>query len=73
MTNLVSILIPAYNAEKWIRDTIASATSQTWQNKEVIVVDDGSRDRTFEVARQLESGNVKVVTQPNGRGLRGAQ
>lgn len=44
---LVSILIPAYNAEKWIGETIRSALAQTWPRKEVIVVDDGSTDETF--------------------------
>ena len=38
MNPLVSILIPAYNAEKWIADTIRSAMAQTWQNTEIIVV-----------------------------------
>lgn len=65
MRNLVSILIPAYNAEKFIADTISSAINQTWPNKEVIVVDDGSRDNTLDVARSLESSIVKVVTQAN--------
>jgi glycosyltransferase involved in cell wall biosynthesis len=65
MSNLVSILIPAYNAEQWIRETILSAINQTWVNKEIIVVDDGSSDRTFEIARSLESRTVKVVTQAN--------
>ena len=38
MPDLVSILIPAYNAAHWIRDTVESALSQTWPNKEVIIV-----------------------------------
>ena len=38
----VSILIPAFNAEQWISDTIDSALAQTWPNKEIIVIDDGS-------------------------------
>jgi glycosyltransferase involved in cell wall biosynthesis len=62
---LVSILIPAYNAERWIADTLNSATSQTWPRTEIIVVDDGSKDRTAAVARQFESQKVRVVTQPN--------
>jgi glycosyltransferase involved in cell wall biosynthesis len=65
MTPLVSILIPAYNAERWITDTIQSALGQTWPRKEIIVVDDGSRDQTLRVARQFASKNVSVVTQEN--------
>src|SRR6266853_2661971 len=65
MSALVSILIPAYNAEAWIGDTIRSCLAQTWPHVEVIVVDDGSRDATLEVARTFESASVKVVTQPN--------
>ena len=45
MKPLVSILIPAYNSEEWIADTIRSAIAQTWQRKEIIVVDDGSTRR----------------------------
>lgn len=62
---LVSILIPAYNAQEWVADTIQSAIDQTWEQTEIIVVDDGSKDRTFELARQFESQSVKVVRQNN--------
>lgn len=65
MTHLVSILIPAYQAEKWIHETILSAISQTWPNKEIIVVDDGSTDQTFEIAKSLESRFIKVLKQEN--------
>ena len=58
---LVSILIPAYNADKWVADAIRSAMAQTWKRKEIIVVDDGSSDRTLEIARQFESDQVRVV------------
>ncbi len=68
---LVSILIPAYNAEEWIAYTIQSAISQTWQRKEIIVVDDGSTDRTAEIARRYSSKEVKVVSTAN-QGLSGA-
>jgi glycosyltransferase involved in cell wall biosynthesis len=64
-TPLVSILIPAYNAEKLIAFTLQSAVGQTWENKEIIVVDDGSRDRTADVARQFASKSVKVVSTQN--------
>ncbi len=65
MKPLVSILIPAYNAEAWISDTLRSAIAQTWERKEIIVVDDGSKDQTLAVARQFESEQVRVVTQKN--------
>lgn len=65
MKPLVSILIPAYNSEEWIADTIRSALAQVWPRKEIIVVDDGSRDRTMEVARAFASSNVHVVKQQN--------
>ncbi len=60
---LVSILIPAFNAERWIRETLRSVTAQTWPRKEIIVVDDGSTDRTLEIARRFECASVRVVTQ----------
>jgi len=65
MAPLVSILIPAYNAERWIAESIRSALGQTWPNKEIIVVDDGSTDGTLTVVRQFKSKEVRVVTQPN--------
>jgi glycosyltransferase involved in cell wall biosynthesis len=65
MKPLVSILIPAYNSEQWIADTLQSALAQTWPRKEIIVVDDGSRDRTAEVARLFASNGVAVVSTAN--------
>ena len=65
MTELVSILIPAYNAERWLGATIESALAQTWPAKEIIVVDDGSTDRTLAVARGFGDRGVQVITQAN--------
>jgi len=65
MPPLVSILIPAYNAERWIADTIRSALAQTWPRPEIVIVDDGSRDRTLQIAQQFASKSVSVVTQEN--------
>jgi glycosyltransferase involved in cell wall biosynthesis len=67
---LVSILITAYNAEETIAYTLQSVIAQTWQRKEIIVVDDGSTDRTAEVVRQFK--DVKLVSTEN-HGLSGAQ
>jgi glycosyltransferase involved in cell wall biosynthesis len=62
---LVSILIPAFNAQDWIADTLRSAIGQTWEQKEIVVVDDGSTDQTLAVVRQFESDSVRVFTQQN--------
>ena len=66
MPKLVSILIPLYNAEQWFRETMESALSQTWLNKEIIIVDDGSTDNSLQLAKQYESKIVRVVSQENG-------
>ena len=48
---LVSIITPTYNHEKYIGDCIRSAQDQTYTNWEMIIVDDGSTDNTFTIAR----------------------
>ena len=65
MEPLISILIPAYNAESFIADAIRSAVGQSWPRKEVVIVDDGSRDETLRVAQQFASPAVQVVRQDN--------
>lgn len=62
---LVSILIPAYNAETWIADTLRSALAQTWPRTEIIVVDDGSKDATLSIALQFASEKIRVIAQKN--------
>jgi glycosyltransferase involved in cell wall biosynthesis len=63
---LVSILISAYNAQEWIADTLQSAIAQTWPRKEIILVDDGSTDKTAEVARRFTSKGVTLLSKNNG-------
>jgi glycosyltransferase involved in cell wall biosynthesis len=63
MKPLVSILIAAYNAEGTIADSLKSAIGQTWPRKEIVVVDDGSTDRTAEVVRQFK--DVILVSTKN--------
>lgn len=79
---LVSIIIPAYNAESFIGETLDSVLSQTYRNLEVIVVDDGSSDRTVEVIQRYAARDPRIVLvqQTNGgvaaarnRGIRQAK
>jgi cellulose synthase/poly-beta-1,6-N-acetylglucosamine synthase-like glycosyltransferase len=67
----VAVLIPAYNEEKVIVRTIRSVLNSDYLNLHVIVIDDGSKDRTFEVAREayageIAAGRVQVLTKANG-------
>ena len=63
---LISVIIPAYNAEKWIAGTIASVLDQTLSDLEVIVVDDGSKDGTSGIAMNVGDSRVHVISKPNG-------
>jgi cellulose synthase/poly-beta-1,6-N-acetylglucosamine synthase-like glycosyltransferase/spore germination protein YaaH/peptidoglycan/xylan/chitin deacetylase (PgdA/CDA1 family) len=67
----IAVLIPAYNEETVIVRTIRSVLNSDYKNLRIIVIDDGSRDRTAEVAAaacaaQIAAGRVQVLTKPNG-------
>jgi cellulose synthase/poly-beta-1,6-N-acetylglucosamine synthase-like glycosyltransferase/peptidoglycan/xylan/chitin deacetylase (PgdA/CDA1 family)/spore germination protein YaaH len=67
----VAVLIPSYNEEKVIVRTIRSVLNSDYDNLHVIVIDDGSKDRTAEVARdayeaEIRAGRVQVLEKPNG-------
>ena len=68
MTETVSIIIPAYNAEKYLEEAVRSALGQSIPPIEIIIVDDGSQDNTFATARDLASNDTRiaVLTRPNG-------
>ncbi|MFZ0760655.1 MAG: glycosyltransferase [Candidatus Sulfotelmatobacter sp.] len=66
----VAVLIPAYNEEKVIVRTVRAALNSNYPDLRVIVIDDGSRDRTLEVARaafasEESAGKVLILTKPN--------
>jgi glycosyltransferase involved in cell wall biosynthesis len=70
MKPLVSILICAYNAENTIAETLRSAFSQTWPRKEIIVVNDGSKDKTVETVRQFKD---VILLSTENQGFSAAQ
>ncbi len=65
MPAVVSIIIPCYNAERWLAETLESALAQTWPDKEIIVINDGSTDGSLAVAQQFATRGVRVIDQPN--------
>ncbi|MCW8137916.1 MAG: glycosyltransferase [Planctomycetota bacterium] len=69
---LVSILIPAFDAARWIQETLESALAQTWRSLEVIVVDDGSGDETAALVERYAGRGVRLIRQEN-RGPSAAQ
>lgn len=67
MNPLISIIVPIYNVEKYIRTCIESILAQTYRNVEVIIVNDGSTDQSLAVISDLicSHHNVKVINQKN--------
>lgn len=68
----VSILIPCYNSEKWLGETLDCCLRQTYPNIEVILVDDGSTDASLAIAQEYEKKDkrIHVFSQPNSGGCR---
>ncbi len=65
-TPLVSVVIPCYNSDKYITDTIESVLAQTYNNIEIIVVDDGSTDESFHILQQYEAnGHIRLLHHEN--------
>jgi glycosyltransferase involved in cell wall biosynthesis len=64
-TPLVSVVIPCFNAERYVGETLESVLAQTWPNIEIIVVDDGSTDGSVEAARRYEKSGVRLIEQGN--------
>ena len=60
MLDLVSIITPMYNSEKFIDSTIQSVQSQTYQNWEMIIVDDASTDRSIEIVKKIMSNEPRL-------------
>ena len=59
----ISVIIPAYNSERWIRRCLESVLAQSYRNLEILVVDDGSTDKTFGIAMSIaeRSGGIPSI------------
>ncbi|MDO3723209.1 glycosyltransferase family 2 protein [Marinobacter sp. chi1] len=73
MNPLVSILIPVYNVAPYLREALDSIVNQSYENLEIIIINDGSTDNSLEIAEEYErDARVSIFSQPN-RGLSGAR
>lgn len=65
---LISVIIPVYNVEKWLRHCVESVLNQTYKNLEIILVDDGSTDHCGQICDQFAKQDCRVVVihRPNG-------
>jgi glycosyltransferase involved in cell wall biosynthesis len=60
-----SVIVPVYKVEKYIADTIQSVLNQTYQNFELVIVDDGSSDRSIDICQQFRDPRITILRQPN--------
>jgi glycosyltransferase involved in cell wall biosynthesis len=68
----ISVIIPTYNAEKFIAKTVQSVLNQTYQDFEILIIDDASPDRSVEICQQFNDRRLRIISQAN-RGLPGAR
>ncbi|MBL8192309.1 MAG: glycosyltransferase family 2 protein, partial [Blastocatellia bacterium] len=61
----ISVIIPVFNGEKYIKETINSVLEQTFQDFEIIVIDDGSIDKTEEIVKSFPSSKIHYEKQTN--------
>lgn len=69
---LVSVVVPVYNVELYISQTIQSVLQQTYNNFELLIIDDQSPDRSVAICQQFDDSRIRIVSQ-NNRGLAGAR
>src|SRR6476646_2026610 len=62
----ISIIIPAFNAQATIEETIASVQNQTFSDFEIIVIDDGSTDDTLRIVQQISDPHLRIFSYSNG-------
>ena len=62
---LISVIIPVYNGEKTIKETILSVLNQTFEDWELIIINDGSTDSTIEIITQIQDNRIRVFNFEN--------
>lgn len=72
MSKKVSVVVPVYGVEKFIAATLKSILDQTYQNLEILIIDDASPDKSIEICQQFSDPRIRIISQAN-RGLAGAR
>jgi glycosyltransferase involved in cell wall biosynthesis len=62
----ISVIIPLYNKEKYIEETIQSVLNQSFTSFELLIVDDGSTDNSVKIVEQIADNRIRVLRKPNG-------
>jgi len=68
-STLISIVMPAYNAERYIEESITSVINQTYKNWELIVIDDGSKDNTVPIIKKMVQNDPRIKLYTNNKNL----
>ena len=61
-----SVIVPLYNKELYIENTILSILKQSYTDFEIIVVDDGSTDNSYEIVERIQDSRIRLVSKKNG-------
>ena len=64
-TPMISVILPAYNGEKTIKQSIESILMQDYKNFELIIINDGSTDKTASILKEISDNRIKIITQKN--------
>ena len=64
---LITVIMPAYNVEKFLERSVNSVLNQDYRNLDVLIIDDGSKDKTLEIARKLQAkdSRIRIIHQEN--------
>lgn len=65
----VSVIMPAYNAEKFIEKTINSILNQTYTDFELLIIDDCSTDNTMDVVRRIKDNRIRIINNKTNQGI----
>lgn len=65
MDNLISIILPVYNAEKYIERALKSLINQSYKNIEILCIDDGSKDNSYNIIKEFKDERIKLFRQEN--------